>query len=95
MGKKQTKKHKAELPPSTEAPQAEQDDLLAVLIRAKEAVEENQAVIEMGVGAARKAGVTWPQIGSALGVTAQAAQQRYGSRPPLSGAEPSATRLEL
>lgn len=32
------------------------------------------------VAEARKAGLTWAEIGTALGVSKQAAQQRYGSR---------------
>jgi hypothetical protein len=34
------------------------------------------------VNAARSSGATWEQIGDALGVTRQAAQQRYGQHQP-------------
>lgn len=37
--------------------------------------------VETSVGAARRGGCTWTEIGDALGVTRQAAFQRYG-RPP-------------
>ena len=30
------------------------------------------------VGAARRAGATWQQVGDAFGITRQAAQQRFG-----------------
>ena len=34
------------------------------------------------VNAARSSGATWEQIGDALGVSRQAAQQRYGEQTP-------------
>lgn len=34
------------------------------------------------IHAARECGITWQQIADALGVSNQAAQQRYGRRPP-------------
>jgi hypothetical protein len=37
-----------------------------------------EAAIRRRVKAARKAGQTWSDIGTCLGVTKQAAQQRYG-----------------
>lgn len=44
--------------------------------RARRAVEER---VTSAVQAAREAGVTWTEIGSALGVSHQAAIKRYGS----------------
>ncbi len=41
------------------------------------ALSERQVV--EAVGKARTAGLTWSKIGSVLGTTAQAAQQRYGA----------------
>jgi hypothetical protein len=36
------------------------------------------ALIRQKVGSARKAGTSWTEIGLCLGVTKQAARQRYG-----------------
>ena len=44
---------------------------------------ELESQIGATVGDARRAGRSWAQIGAALGVTKQAAQQRYGD-PDLS-----------
>lgn len=44
---------------------------------------ETEAAIAALVGSARTAGAPWLAVGVALGVSAQAAQQRYG--PPASG----------
>lgn len=44
-----------------------------------EAREELETLIAMSVGRARAAGETWAQIAASLGVTRQAAQQRYGN----------------
>jgi|SRR5688500_5893830 hypothetical protein len=37
------------------------------------------------VGYAREAGASWASIGEALGVTTQAAHQRFGPKPTLKG----------
>lgn len=42
---------------------------------------ETEAAIAAVVGTAREAGAPWSAVGAALGVSAQAAQQRYGCRP--------------
>lgn len=42
---------------------------------------ETEAAIATTVGAAREAGASWAAVGAALEVSAQAAQQRYGSKP--------------
>jgi hypothetical protein len=42
---------------------------------------ETEAAIAAVVGTARAAGAPWSAVGAALGVSAQAAQQRYGPRP--------------
>lgn len=44
-----------------------------------EAREDLETLIAMSVGRARAAGETWAQIAASLGVTKQAAQQRYGA----------------
>jgi hypothetical protein len=43
------------------------------------------------VGYAREAGASWASIGEALGVTTQAAHQRFGPKPPASKARRSAS----
>jgi hypothetical protein len=49
------------------------------------------------VSAARRSGATWEQIGDALGVSRQAAQQRYGQHESgdlPSGARPPTTNKD-
>jgi hypothetical protein len=41
---------------------------------------EVESAIDEAVRTARATGVTWSAVGAALGVSAQAAQQRYGRR---------------
>lgn len=48
---------------------------LAAVVRRRQALEDE---IRLTVSAARAAGLTWAQLGAALGVTRQAAQLRYG-----------------
>ena len=78
MGKKSSKKHRNRPEEvdveSVTGPEA----LLVALSEAKKTVEGAQRTIESLVRDARASGVTWPQVGRALGVTTQAAQQRYG-----------------
>lgn len=52
---------------------------IATLVAERERID---ADVEEAVAAARGAGRSWAQIGLVLGVTKQAAQQRYGSRTP-------------
>lgn len=58
------------------------DDEVAVaehlLRRAALARARSERQISEAVEAARRAGVSWKRIGAELGITAQAAQQRYG-----------------
>ena len=49
-----------------------------VLRRAALARARSERQISDAVDAARRAGISWKRIGAELGVTAQAAQQRYG-----------------
>lgn len=53
-------------------------DWLAEERRRYDAAEEQ---LREGVARARELSYTWDQIGKALGVTKQAAQQRYGRCP--------------
>lgn len=58
------------------------DDEVAVaehlLRRAALARARSERQVSEAVEAARRAGVSWKRIGAELGITAQAAQQRYG-----------------
>ena len=58
------------------------DDEVAVaahaLRRAALARARSERQITDAVHAARRAGISWKRIGAELGITAQAAQQRYG-----------------
>jgi hypothetical protein len=52
------------------------------IIAAAEAVEKAEAELRAAVTAARAAGDTWDAIGVALGISRQAAYQRFGKMPP-------------
>ena len=54
------------------------DDQLDAVEYAQREVEHKKAWRAKVVCEARAAGATWEQIGKALGVSKQAAQQRYG-----------------
>ncbi len=51
------------------------------IIAAAEAVEKSEAELRAAVTAARAAGDTWDAIGVALGISRQAAYQRFGKVP--------------
>lgn len=76
----------ARLDPSLERrldtePQAHLD--LVVLTR--RAHDQTNRLLHAAVSSARAAGSSWEAIGSALGMTRQAAQQRFGHKPPDAG----------
>jgi hypothetical protein len=48
------------------------------IIAAADAVDAAQVELRAAVGAARQAGDTWAMIGVALGISRQAAYQRFG-----------------
>lgn len=54
------------------------DDVLDVLARMADAARRLDEARPRVVEAARAAGATWGQIGTALGTSRQAAQMRYG-----------------
>ncbi|WP_199421486.1 hypothetical protein [Actinotalea solisilvae] len=56
-------------------------DLVAL---ARDARGETDVLLAAAVASARAAGCTWEQVGGVLGMTKQAAQQRYGRRDELS-----------
>lgn len=56
-------------------------DHLALVRRAGAAEQASQALQHRAVAAARSAGISWAALGRELGMTRQAAQQRFGVRP--------------
>ena len=83
MGKQRSKKEKKKSITTKVELHSEPDSLLSALTNEQKSIEGSQAAIEGLVRDARMADVTWPQIGRALGVTTQAAQQRFGKRTSL------------
>lgn len=56
------------------------DDHLALVRRTAEAEVSVRALLRQAVGAARAEGHSWAAIGTELGMSRQAAQQRFGER---------------
>ena len=54
------------------------DDLLANLERSQSAAEGARAVLQQQIDVLRKRDVSWQKIGEALGVSRQAAWERFG-----------------
>ncbi|WP_034488280.1 hypothetical protein [Actinomadura oligospora] len=54
------------------------DDAPAAVAAAAEAVRRAEDHLRGTVGTARSSGLTWQEIGDALGITRQAAFQRFG-----------------
>jgi len=52
--------------------------------RAKQAVHDAEAELRAAVAAARTSGRSWGHIGIVLGISKQAAQQRFGGVAPTS-----------
>lgn len=52
---------------------------------AGELAERSDAVVDEFIAAARRAGVSWTEIGTRLGVSKQAARQRFADRMPDTG----------
>ena len=59
-----------------------QDHALWMLSKWAEEARENERLTAEWVVKARDAGASWEQIGHALGVSRQAAQQRFGRNVP-------------
>ncbi|MGH9122140.1 MAG: hypothetical protein ACRDYC_09385 [Acidimicrobiales bacterium] len=74
--------HADELAKRFEDYQPSPEDEVAVaehlLRRAALARARTEREISDAVGVARRAGISWKRIGTELGISAQAAQQRYG-----------------
>lgn len=61
---------------------------LELVVMTRRAQEITTGLLHDSVASARSAGASWEAIGSALDMTRQAAQQRFGRRPqPVPGAE--------
>jgi hypothetical protein len=61
--------------------------LLGQIVRAAHWKADAEAGLREAVAAARSESVSWAEIGRALGVSAQAAHDRFGKRSGRSGAE--------
>lgn len=59
----------------------EQRTAVAAVAEAAAGVERAHALLEATVVLAREAGVTWAQIGEAVGMSRQAAHERWGCIP--------------
>lgn len=57
---------------------------LAMVLRADRALFEARNMLDAAVEFARAEGETWAAIGATLGVSRQAAQERFGRRQPAS-----------
>lgn len=55
------------------------DEHLALIAASARAEEEARAILQRSVAAARAGGASWALVGAELGMTRQAAQQRFGA----------------
>lgn len=62
--------------------QTQQTNVLNGIREAHEQVQRNEHEVVRRVAAAREMGVSWRSIGSVLGVSKQAAWERYGKNDP-------------
>jgi len=62
------------------------DAHLELVALARAARSETDVLLAAAVQSARSAGCTWEQVGTVLGMTRQAAQQRYGQPDPTASA---------
>lgn len=62
--------------------QSQQVNVLSGLREAHEQLQRDEQQVERLVAAAREYGVSWSSIGSVLGVSKQAAWERFGSNDP-------------
>jgi hypothetical protein len=69
------------------------DDHLALIAASAQAEEDARAFLQRSVAAARSGGASWALIGSQLGMSRQAAQQRFGGGPADGEARGDTERL--
>lgn len=67
------------------------EDHLALIRTSAEAEREVRGILRQAVESARAGGVSWAAIGAELGMTRQAAQQRFGDAGRSDAAEPDTT----
>ncbi len=63
----------------------DEQDHLAVVRRSAQAEQEVRRLLGQAVSAARASGHSWAALGSELGMSRQAAQQRFGANPGAGG----------
>ncbi|NAZ76443.1 hypothetical protein GTQ99_13615 [Kineococcus sp. T13] len=71
----------------TPQPGGDPDATLELVTASKVAAEETSRLLRASIDAARSAGHRWDTIGTLLGVSKQAAQQRFGQRSGTPGQE--------
>jgi hypothetical protein len=72
----------------------EEQDHLAIVRRTAAAEQEVRTLLQQAVGAARSAGHSWATLGAELGMSRQAAQQRFGGGSAESGEASDGTTYE-
>ena len=63
------------------------DSYLRLVAATRVGAEESSRLLREAIGGARSAGHSWDVLGRLLGVSRQAAQQRFGGTRPAAGAE--------
>lgn len=63
-----------------DAPDLQSDAFLSLIASSADAEREVSALLQRSVLSARAAGISWARIGEGLGMSRQAAQQRFGAR---------------
>lgn len=72
----------------------EPEDHLRMVAASRVAAEESSRMLRRSINGARAAGHSWEEVGGVLGVSRQAAQQRFGT-PARGVAEQTSVRKEL
>ena len=70
------------LDPMVDSLRTQQRNVLAGLGEAHEEIQRNEEKVRRLVAAARGYGISWQEIGSVLGVSKQAAWERFGKNDP-------------